>query len=148
MIYGLIESLWAKDLNCDKKKFDLEREIEIVCVWAGPWRGRERRDSFKGPEPEKGARKSRKQKKKIGYSNEILQIYRLLGTRNSQAPDWLIQSVKRWFCKWGGARKHWFHGARPGSRRPCVWEHDLACLRIFILHQFEIESLFVIKWLK
>jgi hypothetical protein len=38
-------------------------EQEVDEIWSGPWRGRERRDSFTGPGLKKGARRSWKQKK-------------------------------------------------------------------------------------
>jgi hypothetical protein len=41
-------------------------EFETFLAQIGPLRGRERRDSFTGPGLEKGARKTRKQKKKLG----------------------------------------------------------------------------------
>jgi hypothetical protein len=60
------------------------------------------------------------------------QICRILGPRNSQALGWHIQTIQRLNYKWKGARKHLFHGARPGSRRPWifVWmvRNPLICL--------------------
>jgi hypothetical protein len=47
---------------------------------AGPERGRERRDSFTGPRPEKRARKSRKQKK-----NMVIKRNSLIRAPNLQA---------------------------------------------------------------
>ncbi len=52
-----------------------------------------------GPGPEKGARKSRKQKKNWAIQKKFSyfgpQIYKLLEPRNTQALGWLIQSVKK-----------------------------------------------------
>jgi hypothetical protein len=68
-----------------------------------------------GPEITKTKEKLINQKK-FSYFGAL--ICRLLGPRNSQALGCPIQPIQSWTYMSGWARKHWFHGARPGSRHP------------------------------
>jgi hypothetical protein len=56
-------------------------------------------------------------KRKTGQSKEIF-LFWGPNLQASRALGWSIQPIQSWTYKWGGARKYWFHGTRPGSRRP------------------------------
>ncbi len=94
----------------------------------GPQRGRERRDSFTGPGPEKGARKSQKQQKNRTFKRKFLILgpkfacFQGPGTLGLEALLFSLYKSKP--TSWEGARKQWFHGAQPGSRRPCKHRDD------------------------
>jgi hypothetical protein len=81
------------------------------------WQFHGARTRKRGPKITKTKEKHDNQKK---FSYFGPQICKLRGPQNSQALGWPNQSIQRWTCKRGGARKHCFHGARPGSPRPCL----------------------------
>ncbi len=91
--------------------------LTVIEFWKRyrPQSGRERRDSFTEPGPEKGP-----------GNYEINGNFFLFWAPNlqaSRAPELSSPRLVYSICTKvnliiGRARKHWFHGARPGSRRP------------------------------
>jgi hypothetical protein len=109
------KNIWVSNVRVDYTCRAVER------AWKA-WQFHGARTRKRGPKITKTKEKHDNQKK---FSYFGPQICKLREPQNSQALGWPNQSIQKWTCKRGGARKHCFHGARPGSPRSCIIHGEL-----------------------